>query len=150
MKTLIHFDNNPRSSTSLIKDNETLTAAFSEYGREIQTYDDGFGKLWAYSQEFGVMFVVRATSFESALECVYDELPPVPADELYEAYGFDNEEDFRKVQESDLVPDLAEGYSYQANFTGTGIVNHGYYEGLTEITNEIIASFKISVVVENW
>jgi hypothetical protein len=150
MKTLITPDWNPRKR-ELIKDDETLSSAFSEFGREISTYDDGSGRLWVYSHEFSPTWIVRADSFESALECVYDEMEPIPASELYEAYGFDTEEEYkesvRRTDEED-IPDLIEGYSYQANATGTGIVNHGHYEGLTELTNEIIETLKISILIE--
>ena len=156
-KTLIAPAWNPNAwrEEGLIRDDETLVAAFGKFGREIPVIDDGFGPLWAYSQEFGPMYVVRAQTFESALEAVYDEMPTIPADEEWEAYGFDSEEEFRahatKVQsgEDDEYPDLAEGYSYQANSCWTGIVYHGPHEGLTELTNELVESLEISIVVES-
>lgn len=39
--------------------------------------------------------------------------------------------------------------AYQANATGTGVVNHGYYEGLQELTNELIDSLKLSIVIDD-
>ena len=151
MKTLIHFDYVTKHHDPLIKDSQSLVGAFHEFGRACRTYDDGFGPLWVYSHEFGPTFIVRAQSFESALECVYDEMPSVPDEEIHEAYGFDTREEFDAAVETD--PDsleLTDGYSYQANSGGgSGIVNHGYYEGMQELTTELLASLRISIVVES-
>ncbi len=37
---------------------------------------------------------------------------------------------------NDACPELAEGYRYQSNFTGTGIVDGGHYETMSEIDSE--------------
>lgn len=154
-KTLIHFDNNIRSHRkTLIEDGESLAEAYHEYGSPIRTYDDGFGPLWVYSHEFGPTFIVRAQSFESALECVYDEMPSVPSADLHEAYGFDTDEEFQaaiaEAEETGECLDLTDGYSYQANSGGgTGVVDHGIYEGLEELTHALLSRLKISIVVES-
>lgn len=155
-KTLIHFDNNNNRShrKTLIEDGESLVEAYREYGRPIRTYDDNFGPLWVYSHEYGPTFIVRAQSFESALECVYDEMPSVPSEELFEAYGFDTDEEFQAAmaaaEETGEYPDLTDGYSYQANSgDGTGVVEHGYHEGLEELTPALLSRLKISIVVES-
>jgi hypothetical protein len=148
--TLIHHSWNPRKyADKLVTDRETLTHAFSEYGRALTVVDDSYnGQLWTYGQELGIIAVVRADSFESALEAVYDELPTVPADELFEAYGFDTDAAYQQAvaDAGDNGIDLAEGYTYQANASGTGIVNHGYHEALEPLNLE---DARISLVVQN-
>ena len=152
-KTLISHAWNPHKhrKAGLITDGESLTSAFFKWGSEIRTYDDGFGPLWLYQNEGG-MWVVRAQTFEDTLECVYDEMPTVPQEELYEAYGFDTDEEFQaavtKAEESGDFPELAEGYSHQANASGTGIVFPGYSEHLSELTHADIERLEISLIIE--
>ena len=104
---------------------------------------------------------IRADSFESAYEAWIDERPTIPADEIPEAYGaFDklvewmekrghentqhlrdfcnrNAAAFFRLQTSnrdcwDEWP-LIEGYQYQSNANGTGIVGTDYDERLDDI-----------------
>jgi hypothetical protein len=147
-KLIHHYWNDRKFSKELVTDAETILHAYSEYGRELLVADDGYGPVWTYGQEFGTMAVVRADSFESALEAVYDVLPTVPEDELYEAYGFNSNEELQKAEADEEWPELAEGYSYQANASGTGVVYHGHHEGLTELTPKDFEGAKISIVVE--
>jgi hypothetical protein len=74
--------------------------------------------------------VIVAKSFEDAYEAFIDYLPTVPQDELYEAYGFESDDEFQEALDSDECPELCDGYSYQANFSGTGVVDT-MYVGLT-------------------
>jgi hypothetical protein len=87
----------------------------------IKVLDDGWGELFVYGQEFGPMFVVRARTFCDAYDMVIDELPTIDPSEVDEAFYGD---------------DLEEGYTFQSNATGTGIVNIGYYEWMREIQVE--------------
>ena len=57
----------------------------------------------------------------------------VPIDEVHKAYGFDTKEAFDAAHESAIEgtgaewPELIEGYSYQSNSSGSGIVDHGHH-----------------------
>jgi hypothetical protein len=71
--------------------------------------------------------LVRADSWENAWEAYIDECPTVPADELHEAYGIDDQAEFdRMVADArDGLrewPELSDEYTYQSNSTDTGIV----------------------------
>lgn len=153
-KILISPSWNPRKhKPSLIDDGISLVAAFTKWGSEIRVYDDGIGPLWVYANELdSTSWIVRAQSFQDALECIYDEMEPIADDELHEAYGFDTREELdaavTHAEENGEYLDLTDGYSYQANATGTGIVNHGYYEGLEELTHDHIDRLEISLVIE--
>jgi hypothetical protein len=45
---------------------------------------------------------------------------------------------------------LAEGYQFQSNATGTGIVSVSFYEWLVELTPEVREKLGITVCVEDW
>lgn len=114
--------------------------------------DNGNADLvWLYENEHHARFVVCAASFEAALEAVYDELEPVPLDEIHEAYGYDTAEEFeaaRKEAEDsgeDFCPELAECHHYQANATGSGIVFPGYSESLHEYTRDDAARVRLTI-----
>lgn len=93
-----------------MNDNESILSVMSEHGREIKWHDDGWGKLWRYHDADGRRAIIRASSEADAYEIVLDEiLTPITVDELPEAYDDDG-------------VDLVEGYEYQSNMSGTGIV----------------------------
>lgn len=70
----------------MITDEQELVSVTNQWGREQKIYDDGFGPLWVYRESLGVMGIVRAQSYESAWDCVLDEiLAPVPSDEITES-----------------------------------------------------------------
>ena len=72
----------------MITDNETLTAAHSVYGSAYKIYDDGFGPLWIYGESLGAAGIIRAQTFENALEIAYDEiLTPIDESDLLDAFG---------------------------------------------------------------
>lgn len=149
----------------------TIIGAKNEFNRSLQVYDDFSGSLYVYGQEYGPIGIIRADSCESALEIAYDEfLVPIDSDEIPEAYGFWQYEEegtfFLKDEDSsETYPfasadarqeylqvlledrDLVEGYYYQANATGTGIVNAGYYEWLESFTQELAERFGITLEV---
>lgn len=169
-----------------IEDEQRLKATYFSFDRpcgkdsektQIKVYDDGFGPLWVHYNEYGVVGVIRAQSFETAYEIAQDEfMQKVPEDEVHEAYGWSirdysdpnrilgslwqaaghhgievySPEDklvcrvgsmeeahtFCQTAIAALQPELAEGYQYQPNATGTGIIYEGPYGGLTELLNE--------------
>lgn len=126
--------------------------------RNYRTFDDR-GDLYVFGDEYGPTLVIRAESFSSAWEIAIDESRSIELDEVPEAYGFwihgDNKLWWAKDEESDRIygpysskesahdavytimesqeRDLAEGYEYQPNGTGTGIVNVGHYVWLSEL-----------------
>ena len=142
-------NNNKEQSMSEMK-------AVSPFGNEVpcvETWDD---HLWALCDEFGPRVFVTADTFENAWEEAVDALPAIPADEVHEAYGFDTDEELaaaaskadRRENESpgtygeqrgeDQTPSLAEGYEYQSNATGTGIVWVGYHATLVCPTSDML------------
>lgn len=51
----------------------------------------------------------------------------------------------------DNPPDLLEGYEYQSNSSGTGIVNVGHYAWLRELTHDDIDAFNLIVRIStDW
>ncbi len=101
-----------------LKDGTELRSVQSAYGNPIEFFDD-WGALWAYRDAEGLRCVVAANSWHDALEAAYDTLPTIAESEVPEAYGF---ETLAELHEADS-PELLEGYQYQSNATGTGIVS---------------------------
>lgn len=133
--------------------NETrLVGATTRYGSEIRTYDDGRGPLWIVRGAYGVRRIIRASSWYTAYAIHIDEEPTIPESELPEAYGFDSPEEFRAaVEEANrqgYYPDLAEGYRYQDNATGTGIVAEDYCDRLDPLTSEMVRELEIGLSIE--
>lgn len=166
------------TNTYLTNDNESIESARIWTGhawRNLPVIDEGCGRLYLAGMEYGAMHLIRATSWESAYEAWVDELPPVPDDEIHEAYGLNSAEEMaaivaviednatreqrRTVQailnssrymewngpKPESVDDVIEyplpieGYQYQSNATGTGIVNVGHYEWLRPIgTDDVL------------
>ena len=133
--------------TTLITDDQELVSATTRYGSPIKTYDDGMGTLYAYRDAGGLRGVVRALSWYDAWEIVEDEiLTPIPEEDMPEAYGFDTLEELQAAEE----PDLAEGYSYQSNATGSGIVQHDLNgESLNELTPDLLAALEWRIEVKD-
>jgi len=142
---------NDSKLTNTIQDEQTISRIESEYGHSIKVYDDGFGPLWAYSEVYGVMGVVRASTWEDAYGCCQDEIMDrVPASEEHEAYGFDTPEEMKtaiaSAEESGEYPELSEGYEYQPNATGTGIVAYDLNgRDLSELTPELAQRLNLTI-----
>jgi hypothetical protein len=133
--------------TTLITDDQELVSAATRYGTPIKTYDDGSGPLYAYRDASGLVGLVRALDWDWAWEIVEDEiLTPIPDDEIPEAYGFNTLEELQAAEE----PDLVEGYSYQSNATGSGIVAHDLNgESLNELTPDLLATLEWRIEVKD-
>lgn len=128
--------------TTLITDDQELVSATTLYGSPIKVHDDGMGPLYAYRDAGGLVGLVRALSWYDAMGIVEDEiLTPVPEEDVHEAYGFDSEADMAKHEGE--WPELVEGYSYQSNATGSGIVFHDLNgERLDELTTDLLATLE--------
>ena len=59
----------------------------NEFGRAIPFADDGSGNLYVYRNEYGVVSMARADSWESAYDAVIDERPTIELSDVPEAYG---------------------------------------------------------------
>lgn len=131
----------------LITDDQELVSATTRHGSPVKTHDDRFGSLYAYRDAGGLVGLVRASSWEDAWGIVEDEiLTPITDDDLPEAYGFDTLEEFQAAEE----PDLVEGYSYQSNATGSGIVAHDLNgEVLDELTPDLLAALEWRIEVRD-
>ena len=49
---------------------------YNKWGRELRTWDGGFGPLWVYQDSSGVVGVVRAMTWYGAYEYVISEILP--------------------------------------------------------------------------
>lgn len=88
--------------------------------------------VWEACGHFGyVAGIVAAANEYDAYEALVDELPTVSAEDVHEAYGFDTDTEFQvalvegctgAAGDRQNALELADGYSYQANSSGTGIV----------------------------
>lgn len=120
-----------------LKRNTYVAAATNEYDRSLEVVEangSGFGeKVYVgIDDPYGmVRCVIVADSWEQAYEALIDSLPTIDEDELFEAYGFESKEEFDEAVEqaekcgSDW-PELIDGYTYQSNASGTGIVDTMY------------------------
>lgn len=109
--------------------NATMHKGHSDL-RVVVAYGEALWIVWEACGHFGVVAgIVAAVGEHDAYEALIDELPTVPEEDLHAAYGFDTSEDFAAFLDGvwpeempEGGPDLVEGYAYQSNFTGTGIV----------------------------
>lgn len=131
-----------------------VVSVTGKYGNPIKFYSEGFGNpLWVYRDSTGIVGIVQARTREDAYECVLDELlRPIPESEVCEAYGYcdqaemdQDRADYEKAGE-DFCPELVEGYQYQANSTGTGIVSIDLNgEVLDELTVDMLRHLEINI-----
>jgi hypothetical protein len=161
----------------------TLLGACSRFGNPINVDDGVFGDWYIYRNCSGVDALVRAQSWEDALEAVYDILPTIPEADVLSAYGLSICEygpnrgywAQREREEFDVIDDvegdrhtfsshgaaesfaydrmnqgrdLCEGYQYQANSSGTGIVATGYEESLEPLTMQDLCDENIILIWE--
>ena len=115
--------------------------------------EDYEAPLWIYSWDaYGAPTrIISADTWEGAYDACIDDLPTIEASEVFEAYGFEDQASFDQTVEND--PDtleLSEGYQYQSNATGTGIVNVGHYESLNPLTTDYVKrnGIKITIGIE--
>ena len=95
--------------------------------------DPRHDKRWLAINEYGISYLIIAPDFDSAYEEYLDNTQTIDTTELPEAYGLSDEEYLDLLtDENSEFPELVEGYSYQPNATGTGIVWVGHYFRLFE------------------
>ena len=96
------------------------------------------GKNWLYCNEYGPVMLVNVSpniGYDSVFDIVLDNSPAIENNDVYQAYGFNSQEEFDNADTSEL--ELAEGYHYMPNAGNTsGIVWVGYYWTLAEYTGE--------------
>lgn len=111
-----------------------------DYGG-IYSYDPKHSVLVVIFNECGYTHLIYADGEGSAWDAWLDEQETVPPEDVHEAYGtfdrmieagFDREHATKNAREyyeqnADQEWELIEGYEYQANATGTGIVEVGHY-----------------------
>lgn len=139
-----------------MKDGTTLVGARDEYGYPVRVYDDNDGPLFICGDENGVSMIIRASSFESAHGIWMDESPTIDEADLPEAFGFYGDDAAEKFQaaaldtlDDDGNPELVEGYRYQDNCTGTGIVSTSDYEWMREVDREELERREIRLVIRH-
>lgn len=100
------------------------------------------------------VLIVGAASWTDAYETAIDERPTVAPDDLWMAYGFDSPEEYdaavMEAKESGHDwPDLAEGYTYQSNASGTGIVDTSEFT-IVELTRDLMKKHGIEVSIRHF
>jgi len=161
-----------------IRPNTEITMAWTQAYKEpwcsvypLRVYDDWDGPLWVFGEECGPEMLIRARSFADAWDIMLDESPPIPEDEIYEAYGFDGWCDGgyertqtvyspatakkrfeRAIADAEAgerdYPELLEGYEYQPNSSGTGIVSVSDYAWLREFEYEDFERYQIGLRIK--
>jgi hypothetical protein len=135
-----------------IPDDSTLAGA-TVNGSNVAVYDDFGDNVYVYGQ-YGPKLVIRAQSWEDAYNIAIDECTTIEPEDVPEAYGFDGwdsagikteetyspetakerfEAAMEAADETGEYPELLEGYTYQSNVTGTGIVAVGHHEWLRDV-----------------
>ena len=118
----------------------TILRAYNKYDREIEVIveDCGDTTVWVFSELHGPRYIVMADTLEGAFEAVCDHAPPVTEDDIHEAFNLTRQEYEALTANStpEAWPDLADGYHYQPNATGTGIVQFDYEFRLDKYTEE--------------
>jgi hypothetical protein len=122
----------------------------NKYDRTLPYYDDGFGPLWIFCNSMGIERIIRAQTWEDAYEIAVDERAPIAAEEVPAAYGFDTQAELdaatAALADGDGGPDLIEGYQYQSNSSGTGIVDVDLNgEALDPLTYERLRELEITM-----
>lgn len=104
----------------------------------VEFIDDGYGltgNLFLVGHEFGWTHLVASDNLADAEDAWLDLQPTIAESELHAAYGYATKEEYERVVE-ELASDslvLTEGYLYQANHSGTGIVHVGHYHRIVEV-----------------
>lgn len=91
---------------------------------------DGFEcGLFLVGHEFGPTHLVTADSLADAEDAYLDQAETIPDADMWEAYGFKDKVTFEQwyTTPGGEDRDLTDGYRWQPNFTGTGIVHVGLY-----------------------
>jgi hypothetical protein len=126
----------------------------------LKVYDDWVGRLWLFGEEYGPTMLIRARSFADAWEIMLDESPTIPESDVPEAYGYHDNgpiETAKQRLDADVkaaidgvadYPELLEGYEYQPNSSGTGIVSVSEYAWLREFEYEDFERYHIGLQIE--
>ena len=133
-----------------LKEDTRIKSAHTRGGAEIKVVEGAHWEpLWLYSTccYGGVDFIIQADSFESAMEIAHDESETLPPHEVFEAYGFNSQEAFEAALPLREV-ELQEGYYYQSNASGSGIVYAGDYERCSLLTPSTIKKMGLVLKVE--
>ena len=158
-------------------DPPTLTAVCNGAGNLVPSYDGAFGDWYIYVGNIGYwtcpFALVRELSWSDAYDAAIDVMPTIAQEDIPEAYGLwvhevadswlitdetaneNSLQTFSTEQAAisaalDLCQDrdLAEGYTYQSNFTGTGIVSLPEYEDLRPVNPETLSERGLVLIWE--
>lgn len=132
-----------------MKDNTEIVSCKNKWGHEIRFYDDGYGPLWVYRTSTGITGIIRAMTWEDAYECILDDiLVPIPVEEIPEAYGFYGENAQQELENAE-EPELTEGYHYQPNSSGSGIVSIDLNgEALDQLTSKLWKELELDIKIK--
>ena len=106
--------------------------------------------IWLYRSDYcSTPLVLLSDDISDAYELAMNLSETIPESELFEAYGFDCEAEFQAAVERQDDLDLSEGFQYQSNSTGTGIVSICYTESLIEYEPDQDPGLEIEFETEN-
>ncbi len=146
------------SKGQIMPDEMKLSFTYGAQNHAVEYYDDSQGGLWLHLESCGnfmcIRGIVRAYGFSKALEITRNEFcQRVTMEELHEAYGLTADE-YAAVGErsknnsfGDNESELIEGFEYQSNSTGTGIVWIDDNERLEPLTVELMKQWEITMHV---
>ena len=80
-----------KQTSELITDDQSLVSAQFQSGTPIQTYDDGYGPIFALRNSMSVQGIIRAQTWEDAWSIAEDEMfddCDLTMDEIVKEYGF--------------------------------------------------------------
>lgn len=131
---------------------DTDVIGVTRYGRPLIHDIDTFYPLWAYQQYCGPLKIVGGAHFSDAYESAIDQCPTIQESEIYEAYGFDSVAEYQAAIDSGDTDDIAliEGYQYQANASGTGIVAVGHHESLDPLTPSLLRALDLNIQIRTY
>jgi hypothetical protein len=133
----------------IIKEDTTIKGATYGYGNHpLKVILEGWGldPVWIIYNEHGACAVVHASDLHDAWDAWIDNAPTIDPSEVCEAYGL-TQKDFDAIDCWDNGPNLCEGYTYQSNASGTGIVDTGHNTWLQVATVESLRGFGITLKI---
>lgn len=115
----------------------------TERGHAIRIYDDGYGPLFVYGNEFGAVAIIRAMSWEDAYGIAEDEfMDSATWEDVLAAYP---------DAEDDENCDYSEAFGHRPNGPNgpddEGLYAKSHYEWMHELTPAMAEFMDIAVVV---
>lgn len=115
----------PANNEITLRDSTAVHSATTRGGYPIRVSECSHsvrGYLWIVRTPYGIDGVVAADHIDAAHAAYLDDAPTVPVDDLPAAYGAADRAELVAMAGRGEPPDLIDGYHYQGNASGTGVV----------------------------